>query len=56
MRVEIHHVCVECDAKDPKIISIFDRERYCGASCHAEGHLKHTRMILREKAEGAEHG
>lgn len=56
MRIHITYLCAECDTPDPKIITLFVREHYCGRHCLAEGQLKYCRMILRATAEEAEHG
>ena len=56
MHVQIHYLCAECDTPDPKVIAFYTREQYCGAKCHAEGELKHTRLILRAAAEEVENG
>lgn len=56
MHIQIHYVCAECDAPDPKVITLFVRERYCGRHCLSEGQCKYIRMILRAQAEEVEHG
>lgn len=56
MKVPIKYLCAECNAPDPKIVTLFVREQYCGRYCLAEGQLKHTRLILRMAAEEVEHG
>lgn len=56
MHVHIHEVCSECPNQDPKIISLFTREKFCGKHCWNEGVLKYSRMILRAAACEVEGG
>ncbi len=56
MRVQIKYLCSECDIDDPKIQSLFTRERYCGRACWSEGQTRYARMILRMAAEEIDNG
>lgn len=56
MKVPIHYVCVECDTPDPKIITLFVREHFCGRYCLAEGQVKFERLLRRAIATEVEHG
>lgn len=56
MHVQIKYLCSECDEPDPKVVTIYTREQFCGRQCLAEGQLKYTRMILRAAAEGIDNG
>lgn len=56
MHVQITYLCAECDAPDPKVITLFTREHYCGRHCLAEGQMKYCRMILRANAERIDDG
>lgn len=48
--------CVECDASIAKVIRMYTHEHYCGRYCLSEGQLKHTRLILRMRAEEVHDG
>ena len=52
MKTPIFYRCAECDAEEPKIVTLFMREHYCGRFCLAEGQLKHARLIIRVAEEG----
>lgn len=54
--MHITYLCSTCDTPEPKIITIFTRQHYCGRHCLAEGQLKYVQLILRANAEGIEHG
>lgn len=56
MHIQITYLCAECDAPDPKVITLFTREHYCGRACLAEGQLKYVRMIIRAQAEEVDNG
>lgn len=56
MRIHIKVFCSECESEDPKIVTLFVREQYCGRECLAEGQLKYCRLILRVNAERIENG
>lgn len=56
MQVPIRYLCSECESEQPKVITLFTREHYCGRFCLAEGQLKYVRMILRTNPEEFDHG
>lgn len=49
--VLLEDCCGECYNEDPKIISLFSRQRYCGRKCWVLGTERWLRCVARAAGE-----